>query len=112
MLGTLEALFLLTIVCYDMGSFKIKGVHLGRSGVLLAVLYFGYLGYQIPSVVRDLSLALFVGAVGLTAGPRFFRNLKQNAMSYGALALVIMNQHAITLTLFSKASPLQGDIAY
>ncbi|MGB4634144.1 MAG: permease, partial [Bacillota bacterium] len=75
MLGTLEALFLLAMVGYVLGSIKIKGVHLGTSGVLLAALYFGHLGYQIPSVVRDLGLALFVGAVGLTAGPRFFRNL-------------------------------------
>jgi len=47
--------------------------------VLLAALYFGHLGYEIPSLIRDLGLALFVGAVGLTAGSRFFRNLKKNA---------------------------------
>lgn len=111
MLGTLEALFLLAMVGYVLGSIKIKGVHLGTSGVLLAALYFGHLGYQIPSVVRDLGLALFVGAVGLTAGPRFFRNLKQNAMSYGALALVIIGSSAITVALLSKTFSLPGALA-
>ena len=73
MLGTLEALF--SWQWYVLG-YQDKSIHLGTSGVLLAALYFGHLGYQ--SVYRSrLGLALFVGAVGLTAGPRFFRNLKQ-----------------------------------
>jgi putative transport protein len=111
MRSTLEALFLLATIGYVLGGIKIKGIHLGTSGVLLAALYFGHLGYEIPSLIRDLGLALFVGAVGLTAGPRFFRNLKQNAMSYGALAMAIVGSSAITVALFSKAFSMPGALS-
>ena len=111
MRGTLEALFLLATIGYILGGIKIKGIHLGTSGVLIAALYFGHLGYEIPSIIRDLGLALFVGAVGLTAGPRFFRNLKQNAMSYGAIAMAIVGSSALTVVLFSKAFSMPGALS-
>ena len=107
MRGTLEILFLLATCGYLLGI-RIKGIHLGTSGVLLAALYFGHLGYEIPSLIRDLGLALFVGAVGLTAGSRFFRNLKKNAMSYGAIAAAIVGSSALAVAVFSKAFSLPG----
>jgi len=48
MRSTLEALFLLATIGYVLGGIKIKGIHLGTSGVLLAALYFGHLGYENP----------------------------------------------------------------
>jgi putative transport protein len=111
MRSTLEALFLLAAIGYVLGSIKIKGIHLGTSGVLLAALYFGHIGYEIPSLIRDLGLALFVGAVGLTAGPRFFRNLKENAMSYGALAMAIVGSGALTVAIFSRIFSMPGALS-
>lgn len=111
MRGTLEILFLLATVGYFLGGIKIKGIHLGTSGVLLAALYFGHLGYEIPSLIRDLGLALFVGAVGLTAGSRFFRNLKRNAMSYGAIAIAIVGSSALTVALFAKVLSIPGALS-
>ena len=58
MRSTLEALFLLATIGYVLGGIKIKGIHLGTSGVLLAALYFGHLGYEIPSLILDLGLCL------------------------------------------------------
>lgn len=108
MRSTLEILFLLATCGYLLGGIRIKGIHLGTSGVLLAALYFGHLGYEIPPLIRDLGLALFVGAVGLTAGSRFFRNLKQNAMSYGALAVAIVGSSALAVVMFSKVFSMPG----
>ncbi|MEW5865957.1 MAG: TrkA C-terminal domain-containing protein [Bacillota bacterium] len=102
MVGPLEVLFVLAVIGYVLGSVSVKGVQLGTSGVLLAALYFGHLGYEIPGVVRDLGLALFVGSVGLTAGPRFFRNLKRNAMSYGAIALAIVASGAMATVALAR----------
>lgn len=111
MRGALEVLFALATIGYILGGISIRGIELGTSGVLLAALYFGHLGYEIPPVVRDLGLALFVGAVGLTAGPRFFRNLKRNAMSYGTIALAIVASGALTTTLLSKVFSIPGQLA-
>ncbi|MGE5587648.1 MAG: aspartate:alanine exchanger family transporter [Clostridia bacterium] len=91
----LEALFILSAAGYILGGISVGNMQLGTSGVLLAALYFGHLGYEVPGIVRDLGLALFVGSVGLTAGPRFFRNLRRNALSYGAIALLIVGSGAV-----------------
>lgn len=102
-MGTLDVLFILAAVGYFLGSITIGGMQLGTSGVLLAALYFGHKGYVIPTIVRDLGLALFVGSVGLTAGPRFFRSLKRNALSYGTIAFIVVGSGALAAVLLSKA---------
>ena len=108
MLGTLEALFLLAMVGYVLGSIKIKGVHLGTSGVLLAALYFGHLGLSDPVCRSRFGSCAFCWSSGTYCRARFFRNLKQNAMSYGALAPVIIGSSAITVALLSKTFSLPG----
>ncbi|NLS45629.1 MAG: YidE/YbjL duplication [Firmicutes bacterium] len=109
--GTLEIIFLLAACGYLLGGIRVKGINLGTSGVLLAALYFGHLGYEIPPLIRDLGLALFVGAVGLIAGPRFFRNLKKNAMSYGAIAIAIVASSAFAVAVFSKIFAMPGALS-
>lgn len=111
MRGPLEVLFALAAIGYILGGISVGGIELGTSGVLLAALCFGHLGYEIPPVVRDLGLALFVGAVGLTAGPRFFKNLKRNAMSYGIIALVIVASGALATALLSKVFSVPRPLA-
>ena len=68
------AIFLILLLGYLLGSVKIKGLSLGTSGILLVALVFGHFGVEIPSVVRNFGLAIFVGSVGMIAGPVFFRN--------------------------------------
>ncbi len=103
MTSSLAILFVVSTLGYILGSVSVKGVQLGASGVLLAALCFGHLGYEIPAIVRDLGLALFVGSVGLTAGPRFFRNLERNALSYGAIALGIVASGAAATVGLARA---------
>ena len=43
-----------------------------------------------PALVRDIGLVCFVTAVGFIAGPKFFRNFKQNAKSYVLLGFIII----------------------
>ena len=81
---------------YLLGRIRIKGVGLGTAGVFIVALLFGVLysteiGQTITQTVAgekvDISmnalkvidttgLVLFVGAVGLIAGPNFFKNFK------------------------------------
>ena len=55
------AIFLILLLGYLLGSVKIKGLSLGTSGILLVALVFGHFGVEIPSVVRNFGLAIFVG---------------------------------------------------
>lgn len=83
-------LFLIAVLGYLLGSIKIKGLQLGSSGVLIIALLFGHFGFEIPSIIRELGLALFVTAVGFIAGPVFFRNFKKKAMNYIILGFLII----------------------
>lgn len=87
---SLQALFVIAGVGYIIGSLTVKEMQLGASGVLLVALLFGHIGYELPPIIRDLGLVLFIVSVGLISGPSFFRNLKRNALSYGVIAVAII----------------------
>ena len=94
---------------YLLGRIRIKGVGLGTAGVFIVAILFGALysteiGQTITQTVAgekiDISLnalkvidttglVLFVGAVGLIAGPTFFKNFKKNFKYYVMIGLVI-----------------------
>ncbi|MBR4750528.1 MAG: hypothetical protein IK077_02085 [Thermoguttaceae bacterium] len=114
--------FLITVVGYLLGKIEIKGVGLGTAGVFLIALVFGHFGcandsllHQIGLVtvdeakmktsmklVSDLGLLCFVTSVGFIAGPKFFKNLKQNYKSYALLGLVIIGTAALTCAALIK----------
>ena len=94
---------------YLLGRIKIKGVGLGTAGVFIVALVFGVLnsteigqtitqtvaGSQIDislnalKVIDTTGLVLFVAAVGLIAGPNFFKNFKKNFKYYILIGIVI-----------------------
>ena len=86
----LMTIFLVGTLGYLVGSVSIKGISLGTAGVLLVALVFGHFGFTINSAVRNIGLVLFVCSVGFIAGPKFFRNMKQNFKSYCLLGAVII----------------------
>ncbi len=65
-----------------LARFEIRGVSLGSLGVLIPALIAGYSGFSIPREVMDLGLLLFVYAVGLQAGPRFFRTFRKQGLQF------------------------------
>lgn len=94
---------------YLLGRIRIKGVGLGTAGVFIVALLFGVLysteiGQTITQtvagekvdismnalkVIETTGLVLFVGSVGLIAGPNFFRNSKKHFKHYVMIGLVI-----------------------
>ena len=114
--NTLFLVFLITVVGYLLGKIEIKGVGLGTAGVFLVALVFGHFGFANNSLFHDiglvtidekalkesmklveqLGLLCFVTSVGFIAGPKFFQNLKKNALSYGLLAVVIIGSASLT----------------
>lgn len=71
------------------GRLSIKGLSLGAAGVLFTALVFGHYGLTVPREVMELGLLLFVYAVGLQAGPRFFRTFRRHGYQYVAIALAV-----------------------
>ena len=110
-MNTLLAVVLIAALGYFVGGIKIKGIELGTAGVLLVALVFGHFGVEIPSIVRNLGLALFVGSVGFIAGPKFFRDFKTNAASYILLGFVIILSGAVTCVLVSKIGGIRPELS-
>jgi putative transport protein len=95
-------LFFILFLGSVLGKWSIKGISLGSSGVLLVAMIFGHFGYQISATVQQLGLSLFIVAVGLQAGPRFFRMMRSNGMVFGIIGLLIVLIAAIVTILVSK----------
>ena len=70
----------------------LAGMSFGTSGVLFAGLLFGHLGqqqaWQMPSGIGEMGLVLFVYAVGLGAGPTFFRAFRDQGRQLAFLGMV------------------------
>ncbi|ARK30193.1 aspartate:alanine exchanger family transporter [Halalkalibacter krulwichiae] len=100
-----EPLLLLFVILFlgsILGQTKIKGLSLGTSGVLLVAMVFGHFGYQISATVQNLGLSLFIVAVGLQAGPRFFRMMRSSGVVFGIIGLLIVLVAAVTTVIVSK----------
>ena len=90
------------------GQWSWRGISLGTAGVLFAALVFGHFGLSVPKEVMDFGLILFVYAVGLTAGPSFFRTFRRGGMRFVILALVVVGSGAVITALIAvllKLSP-------
>ncbi len=110
--GLLAGIFIVTSLGYLLGKVTIKGVSLGTAGVFLVAILFGYICTLIPedmtilgvfhleaghsnvtfykSVIQNVGLVMFVGAVGFIAGPKFFRDLAKNFKTYIVMGIVII----------------------
>ncbi|MGI6072097.1 MAG: permease [Lachnospiraceae bacterium] len=92
------SIFAIAFVGYFLGRITIKDISLGTAGVFIIALVFGALfsntisktltlgGTDISlnafKIIETVGLILFVGSVGMIAGPNFFKNLKMNFKSY------------------------------
>lgn len=102
--------FAIAALGYFLGGIKIKGVALGDAGILLAALAYGVLASYVPSftiggteivlfsetskelfsLVSKLGTALFVTAVGLIAGPKFFRSFNRETLKYILMGVTVI----------------------
>ena len=106
---------------YLIGGIKVKGIELGTAGVLLVALIYGVVAHFVPSfkieeteiflfsaklkgnfgIVSNIGTALFVTAVGLIAGPKFFRSFNKSTLAYIVLGFVVIAIGAGTAILFT-----------
>ena len=110
-MSSLLAIFVITALGYLLGSIKVKGLSLGTSGILLIALVFGHYGIEIPAVVKNFGLAIFVGSVGMLAGPVFFRNFKKKIYAFLVMGIFIVVCGAAATMIIGKLMNIRFDLA-
>ncbi len=115
-------IFVIAALGYFIGGISIKGISLGTSGVLLMALAYGIIASYLPQfsigetnivlfdgdvdsmfgLVQNIGTSLFVTAVGLIAGPKFFRSLNKKFMSYVIMGVAIIGTGIVTLVIAVK----------
>ncbi len=74
-----------------LGNLHLNGLSLGASGILFIAMALGHLGVQLPDILGELGVLLFVYAVGLQAGPHFLNTVRQRGWSFLMLALLTLS---------------------
>jgi len=105
------ALFTILALGALLGSFTWRGISLGTAGVLFVALVFGHYGISVPKVVMDLGLLLFVYAVGLQAGPRFFRLFRKQGLRFVIIGIAVALTGALATLGLAYALKLPDDLA-
>jgi len=82
-------LFLILVIGLGIGQLSFRGFSLGSVGVLFVAMVFGHFGVKVPRQVTDFGLLLFVYAIGLTAGPSFFRTFRRHGLNFVTIALAV-----------------------
>jgi putative transport protein len=107
--------FLIIAVGMGIGSVRVAGLSLGTSGVLFAGLFFGHFGqregWAMPEFAGTLGMVLFVYAVGLGAGPTFFRTFRDQGKQLAFLGIVTVVCGGVTTVLMTWATGIPGDLA-
>ncbi|MDT1061070.1 aspartate-alanine antiporter [Paracoccus sp. CPCC 101403] len=94
------ALFVSLAVGHLIGRLRIGPVALGGvCGTLFVALALGQLGVRVPDELKNAAFALFIYALGFTAGPQFFANIRGGARF--AVFPVIEVSVSLTLTLLA-----------
>ena len=106
MIETLEAnplllLFLVVAIGYWIGQIRILGNSMGVAAVLFVGLAFGALdpALQMPQIVLDLGLVLFVYTIGLANGPGFFNKFRREGLREVLFVVGILVLPAILLLI-------------
>lgn len=113
LLSTIFIAFVIAALGYLLGAIEIKGISLGTAGVLLVALAYGVLCNYVPEfsigektislfnegnfkLLSSVGTALFVTAVGLIAGPKFFRTFNRKSLAYIVMGVVVIVVGALT----------------
>ena len=88
--------FLILAIGSWLGRLSWRGMALGNSAVFFVGLAFGHLGYSVPKPIMDLGVLLFLYAVGLQAGPRFFRTFRKQGAQFVLIAAAALLAAAAT----------------
>lgn len=94
-------LFIIICLGFIIGNVTVKGVSLDISAIIFVAILFGHLGYEIPPIIGQLGLILFIYTIGMQAGPGFFDSFrKQGRTLVWITVVVIISASVITFLSF------------
>ncbi len=111
LLEPILGLFVILAIGSWLGHLSVKGIALGSAAVFFVALAFGHFGFKAIKEVTDLGLLLFVYAVGLQAGPRFFRTFRREASGFVLTGLAAIGAGAAMTILAAWAFKLPDSLA-
>jgi len=90
-------LFIALALGYPLGRVKVKGISLGSTagtlvvGIIIALAASALFGikYEIPGLVQDIFLMLFMYALGMRVGPQFFSGLARGGLDFVVIGLLV-----------------------
>ena len=87
--NTILLMFVTIGLGFVVGNISVRGVSIGSTaGVLAAGLLLGHWGLEVEQHWGTVGFYIFMYAVGLAAGPRFFGVIRQAGYKYLVLALM------------------------
>jgi putative transport protein len=113
--GTATEIFVISLTALLgvlIGRIEIRNVKLGIAGVLFSGLLLGHFGAHVGDdvlhFVRELGLILFVYAVGVEVGPRFFSSFKSDGLKMNMMAAsnVVLGFGVALIILYTFNVPL------
>ncbi len=130
-LSTIFIIFTIATIGYLIGGIKVKGISLGTAGVLVVALIYGVFINYVPSfnfygkpitlydtetikplfnLISNIGTALFVTAVGLIAGPKFFRTFNKSSISYIVIGFVVILVGTLTALIIIWTTGTDPDL--
>lgn len=94
-----------------LGQLSVRRVSLGSAGVFFVALVFGHFGFTVPKAIMELGLLLFVYAVGLQAGPSFFRTFRRQGSQFAIIGIVTVTAGALATVVIARGMRLPYDLA-
>lgn len=97
-------LFVVASLGYLLGSIRIRGNSLGTAAILFTGLFFGALDprFDIPEIILQIGLSLFVYSVGLSSGPAFFNSYRKNGFQdFGFIIAMLVFSGVIATGLWA-----------
>ncbi|PKF61573.1 transporter [Psychromonas sp. psych-6C06] len=103
-------LFLTLAIGYPIGRISVGGISLGATagtlvtGILIALASSALYGitYNIPGLVEDIFLMLFMYALGMKVGPQFFSGLARGGMDFIIIGLIVVFSNFLIVFLGVK----------
>jgi putative transport protein len=91
---------------YLVGKIRVGGFGFGVAAVLFVGLAVGALDrlLELPELVQQIGLVLFVYTLGLSSGPGFFASLRTKGLRTNALALGVIAASAVSAFAFGKVT--------
>ncbi len=130
LLTTLFIAFVIVVLGFLVGGINVKGISLGTAGVLLMAIVVGVIFYLCGNngetvitigstkinfwnksvestfnLISNIGTVMFVTAVGLIAGPKFFRSFNKSMMAYIAMGAGIIATGVVITIILAAIDP-------